>query len=64
LQCLVAVFIPGKRAFLDGLYLIHPVVVRIFVGATIDQQSETPRVSSSKAFRVIFVGTYILPFTV
>ena len=34
-------------------------VVRIFVGSTIDQQFESPRVSSSETFRVLFVGTYI-----
>jgi hypothetical protein len=53
------------RRYLIEEYGLSPErVVRIFVGPTIDQQSETPRVSSSKAFRVIFVGTYILPFTV
>ena len=34
-------------------------VSRIFVGSTIDQQFESPRVSSSETFRVLFVGTYI-----
>lgn len=34
-------------------------VVRIFVGSTIDQQFESPRISSSETFRVLFVGTYI-----
>lgn len=34
-------------------------VSRIFVGSTIDQQFESPWVSSSETFRVLFVGTYI-----
>lgn len=34
-------------------------VARIFVGSTINQQFESPRVSSFETFRVLFVGTYI-----
>ena len=34
-------------------------VSRIFVGSTIKQQFEAPRISSSETFRVLFVGTYI-----
>ena len=34
-------------------------VSRIFVGSTIDQQFESPRVISHETFRVLFVGTYI-----
>jgi glycosyltransferase involved in cell wall biosynthesis len=34
-------------------------VAKIFVGSTIEQQFESPRVSTSETFRVLFVGTYI-----
>jgi glycosyltransferase involved in cell wall biosynthesis len=34
-------------------------ISRIFVGSTIDQQFESPRVSFSNVFSVLFVGTYI-----
>ncbi len=48
-----------RRYLIEEYGLSSEKVIRIFVGSTIDQQSESPRVSSSETFRTLFVGTYI-----